>query len=70
LLAISKELSLQFVLGYTPEEFGLTLQHIAEGRMPVAPLVTGEVGLAGVAQAFEDLGSPDHHAKILVKPTT
>ncbi len=69
LLGISKELSLQFVLAYTPEEFALTLEHIAEGRMPVAPLITGEVGLDGVAQAFRDLGNPDQHAKILVKPT-
>jgi len=69
LLAITKELSMQFVLGYTPEEFALTLNLIAEGRLPVAPLVTGEVGLDGVAKAFDDLGSPDHHAKILVKPS-
>lgn len=68
LLAISKELNLQFVLGYTPEEFALTLNHIAEGLMPVAPLITGHVGLDGVAQAFVDLGQPEKHAKIIVEP--
>jgi threonine dehydrogenase-like Zn-dependent dehydrogenase len=68
LLAISKELSLQFVLGYSPEEFALTLNHIAEGRMPVEPLITGHVGLDGVPQAFVDLGHPDRHAKIIVEP--
>jgi len=68
LLAISKELNLQFVLGYTPEEFALTLGHIAEGRMPVAPLITGHVGLEGVSQAFSDLQHPDQHAKIIVEP--
>src|SRR5262249_45666385 len=68
LLAIGKELNLQFVLGYTPEEFAATLRHIADGAIPVAPLLTGRVGLGGVAAAFQDLASPDRHAKILVGP--
>jgi threonine dehydrogenase-like Zn-dependent dehydrogenase len=65
---INKELNLQFVLGYTREEFAATLRNIADGKIPVEPLVTGKVGIDGVAQAFDDLGSPDHHAKILVEP--
>ncbi|HVO26012.1 MAG TPA: zinc-binding dehydrogenase [Candidatus Margulisiibacteriota bacterium] len=68
MLGINKELSIQFVLGYTPEEFAGTLQHIAEGRIDVAPLVTGRVGVEGVPGAFETLARPDHHAKILVEP--
>ncbi len=68
MLGISKELALQFVLGYTPEEFAATLGHLAEGRIPAAPLITGRVGLDGVAQAFQDLASPERHAKILVEP--
>ena len=59
---------MQFVLGYTPDEFAATLGHIAEGAIPVAPLLTGRVGLGGVARAFEDLAAPDRHAKILVEP--
>ena len=66
--AINKELNLQFVLCYTPEEFAATLHHIAEGELDVAPLVTGHVGIEGVPQAFEDLADPEQHAKILVKP--
>ena len=31
MLGISKELNLQFVLGYTPDEFAATLRYIAEG---------------------------------------
>jgi threonine dehydrogenase-like Zn-dependent dehydrogenase len=69
MLGIGKELSVQFVLGYTADEFAATLRHIAEGAIAVAPLVTGKVGLAGVAQAFIDLASPDRHAKILVEPS-
>ena len=68
LLGITKELNLQFVLGYTPEEFAATLGHIAEGRIDVARLVTGHVGLAGVAEAFETLATPEHHCKIVVEP--
>jgi threonine dehydrogenase-like Zn-dependent dehydrogenase len=69
MLGIGKELNLQFVLGYTPDEFAATLRHIAEGTIPTAPLITGHVGLDGVAQAFVDLGSPERHAKILVHPS-
>lgn len=66
--ALQKELSVRFVLGYTPEEFAATLGHIAEGRIDVAPLVTGRVGLEGVAGMFEELRSPERHAKVVVEP--
>ena len=69
MLGISKELNLQFVLAYTPEEFAATLRHLAEGKISASPLLTGEVGLDGVAQAFVDLASPERHAKILVRPS-
>ncbi|HEV8533234.1 MAG TPA: zinc-binding dehydrogenase [Methylomirabilota bacterium] len=68
MLGISKELGVQFVLGYTQDEFTATLGHIAAGQIPVAPLVTGTVGLDGVAGAFAELASPERHAKIMVKP--
>jgi threonine dehydrogenase-like Zn-dependent dehydrogenase len=68
MVAIGKELSLQFVLGYSPEEFAQTLAAIAEGRIDVDPLITGKVALEGVADAFEELAHPDRHAKILVTP--
>jgi len=65
---IAKELNVQFVLGYDPTEFAATLRSIAEGELDVAPLITGEVGLDGVPDAFRDLASPDRHCKILVVP--
>jgi threonine dehydrogenase-like Zn-dependent dehydrogenase len=68
MFGINKELNVQFVLGYTPEEFTATLYHIAEGRIPTEPLITGKVGVAGVPGAFEELASPERHAKILVEP--
>ena len=56
------------MLGYTSEEFSDTLRAISEGEIPVTELITGRVGLEGVAQAFEDLGDPEAHAKIIVEP--
>jgi threonine dehydrogenase-like Zn-dependent dehydrogenase len=68
MLGISKELSVQFALGYTPIEFGSALNAIAEGKVDLAPLITGRVPVDGVPQAFKDLGDPETHAKILVTP--
>jgi threonine dehydrogenase-like Zn-dependent dehydrogenase len=68
MLGISKELNIQFVLGYTQDEFAATLRHLAEGALPTGSLVTGTVGVEGVAGAFEELASPERHAKILVEP--
>ena len=66
--AIAKEINVQFVLAYTPEEFAESLRAIAEGDIDVAPLITGEVGLDGVGRAFDDLADPERHCKILVTP--
>jgi threonine dehydrogenase-like Zn-dependent dehydrogenase len=66
--AIAKEISVQFVLAYTPEEFGDSLRALAEGDIDVTPVITGEVGLDGVGQAFDDLADPERHCKILVTP--
>ena len=65
---IVKQLSMQFVLGYSAQEFAATLGHIAAGRLDVRPLITGRIGLAEVGKAFQDLASPETHAKILVEP--
>jgi threonine dehydrogenase-like Zn-dependent dehydrogenase len=65
---IAKELNIQFVLGYDPMEFGSSLRSIAEGEIDVAPMITGTVGLDGVAGAFAELGNPERHCKILVTP--
>lgn len=65
---IAKEMSVQFVLAYEPAEFAASLQAIAEGRIDVAPLITGEVSLDGVGAAFDDLADPNRHCKILVTP--
>ena len=63
---IVKQLNVQFVLGYTGEEFADSLRHLAEGRIDAAALITGTVGLDGVAGAFADLVNPEKHAKVMV----
>jgi threonine dehydrogenase-like Zn-dependent dehydrogenase len=68
LVPISKELNLQFVLGYTQEEFTATLHALADGELDASAFITGRVGVDGVAGAFETLATPDKHVKILVEP--
>jgi threonine dehydrogenase-like Zn-dependent dehydrogenase len=68
MLGIMKELNVQYVLGYTPEEFAGSLRLLAEGEVDAASLVTGRVGIDGVAQAFDDLANPEAHTKIIVEP--
>jgi threonine dehydrogenase-like Zn-dependent dehydrogenase len=65
---ILKQVNIQFVLAYTAQEFAESLHLIAEGKVDVAPLITGTVGLEGVKGAFAELANPERHAKILVDP--
>jgi threonine dehydrogenase-like Zn-dependent dehydrogenase len=67
-MANAKELDLRFVFAYTPLEFRDTLHMLADGKLDASALVTGKVGLDGVAAAFEALGDPEVHAKILIDP--
>jgi len=68
-MAINKEIDLRFVLGYTPLEFRDTLHMLAGGKVDPRPMITGTVGLSGVADAFSDLEDPERHAKILIDPS-
>lgn len=68
MIGVTKELSIRFSLGCQPDEFAKTLDLIAKGEIDVAPLITGEVGIEGVPEAFETLRNPEKHAKILVEP--
>lgn len=67
-MAIGKEIDLRFVFGQTPLEFRDTLHMLADGTLDASALVTGTVGLGGVTAAFEALGEPETHAKILIDP--
>jgi threonine dehydrogenase-like Zn-dependent dehydrogenase len=67
-MAINKEIDLRFAFAYTPLEYRDTLHMLADGKVDPAPLVTATVGLDGVAEAFDALGSAEGHAKILIDP--
>ena len=68
IFGISKELNVQFVLGYDLEEFAGSLRSIAEGDIDVTPLITDQVDLADVPDAFNRLADPEEQCKILVVP--
>ncbi len=69
-MAINKEIDLRFVLGYDPLEFRNTLRMLADGKIDASPLVTGTVGLEGVAGAFDALAVPETHAKVIIDPSS
>ena len=50
-MAIGKEVDIRFAFGYTPLEFRDTLHMLADGKLDASALVTGTVGLGGVAAA-------------------
>jgi threonine dehydrogenase-like Zn-dependent dehydrogenase len=66
--AVTKEFDVRFCLAYDPNEFNQSMRAIAEGAIDVRPMITGEVGLDGVPEAFAALASPEEHCKILVVP--
>jgi threonine dehydrogenase-like Zn-dependent dehydrogenase len=68
MFGIGKELNVQFVFAYSPEEYASMLRHVAEGKIPTEPLITGKIGVGEVARAFEELASPEKHVKIIVEP--
>ena len=68
LIAVNKELNVQYVLGYSAEEFAETLALIADDKLPVEAMVTHEVGIDGVGAAFDALAAPNEHGKVLVTP--
>jgi threonine dehydrogenase-like Zn-dependent dehydrogenase len=68
LQAQAKQLTIVFSFAYEPFEFADTLRAIAEGEIDVSPMITGTCGIDGVPAAFDALGRPDEHVKILVEP--
>ena len=67
-IAIIKELDVSFVFAYRPDEFAHALHLLAEGRVDGRALVTAEVDLDKVPDAFGWLRQPDEHVKIMVRP--
>jgi threonine dehydrogenase-like Zn-dependent dehydrogenase len=68
MLAITKELSFQFVIYYAPREFAEAHELLRSGAIDWSSLVTRRVGLGGAARAFDDLAQAEREAKIVVDP--
>jgi threonine dehydrogenase-like Zn-dependent dehydrogenase len=66
--AVIKNLTVSFSSEGGPEQFGVVLRSLADGSVDGDSLITGRVGLDGVAAAFDELEVSPNHIKILVEP--
>jgi len=67
-VAITKELTLEFSFAYRPDEFARSLDLIVSSPSLVDTLVTSRVALEETASAFDRLASQPSEIKILVEP--
>ncbi len=58
MVGINKQLTMQFVLGYSPVEYAEALGAIADGSIDTAPMVTRTVSLEELPGAFAALANP------------
>jgi threonine dehydrogenase-like Zn-dependent dehydrogenase len=58
MVGINKQLTLQFVLGYTPAEYAEALSALGDGSVDTSPMVTRIVGLDELPGAFAALAEP------------
>lgn len=66
--ALSKELTMQFVLYYRPRDFAQTIAHLASGRLDAGALITDVISLDDLPARFEALMRPSTECKVLVAP--
>ncbi|MEO8540728.1 MAG: zinc-binding dehydrogenase [bacterium] len=67
MVGINKQLTLKFVLGYSPAEYAEALAGLADKSVDTSPMVTRTVNLDELPAAFEALADP-HDCKIVVIP--
>jgi (R,R)-butanediol dehydrogenase / meso-butanediol dehydrogenase / diacetyl reductase len=67
LMGILKELEIQFVLGYRPDDFDYVIAMIDSDRIDVGHMVTDIVDLNGLPGAFEALRKPSHQCKVMLE---
>ncbi len=66
LVGIMKELNVQFVLGYTAQEFSFVIDMIAKDRIEALAMVTDRIGLDALPGAFEALRKPSTQCKVMI----
>lgn len=67
MVGINKQLTLKFVLGYTPAEYAEALTALGDKTVDTSPMVTRTVSLDELPAAFESLADP-HDCKIVLVP--
>lgn len=67
LMGIVKELEIQFVLGYRPDDFDYVIAMLAGDRIEVGHMVTDIVDLDALPAAFEALRRPSHQCKVMLE---
>jgi threonine dehydrogenase-like Zn-dependent dehydrogenase len=65
---LQKGIGLQFVFAYSPGEFADAFQMICDNPAALAPMISREVGLGGLDEAFDALVAGSGDVKILVRP--
>lgn len=63
-----RRIAVNFGHGPYEDAYDITLRRLADGEIDAEAIITGRVGLDGVADAFTALRDPDEHVKILVLP--
>ncbi|GAA2686185.1 alcohol dehydrogenase catalytic domain-containing protein [Streptomyces lunalinharesii] len=63
-----RRITVNFGQGPTDRAYEIVLQRLADGEIDADALITGRVGLEGVADAFAALRDPEAHVKIMVLP--
>jgi (R,R)-butanediol dehydrogenase / meso-butanediol dehydrogenase / diacetyl reductase len=69
LTCVLKEITIDFVLGYSRAEFQETIDALASGLINAKPMVTDVIGVDQVPAMFETLRKPTRQAKVLVEFT-
>ena len=67
-MALMKELTMDFVVYYTRREFFAVVDALGQGAIDAAPFVSRRVGLEGANDAFTELIEAKDQRKILVLP--
>lgn len=68
LMALGKEVSLQFSQCYTERDFAAVMDVIATNRMKVRPMHSRTISLAELPDTFERLGRDPRDCKVLLDP--
>lgn len=68
LMAILKEVNVQFILGYTRQDFQFTLDMMGARRIDARAMITETIDLDRLPEVFEQLRKPTDQCKVLIAP--